>query len=83
LAQLEYTYQINAWQAKGVPFKDHVYVPEIHPNTGMEFCERKDDGHILKVNGKLITSCFLICLALVYWSELKTGWTTKFAARKV
>ncbi|XP_065903667.1 uncharacterized protein [Dysidea avara] len=39
LAQLEYTHQINAWQAKGVPFKDYVYVPEIHPKTGTEFCE--------------------------------------------
>ncbi|XP_065891566.1 uncharacterized protein [Dysidea avara] len=52
LAQLEYTYQINAWQAKGVPFKDYVYVPEIHPKAGMEFCEREDDGHILKRIGQ-------------------------------
>ena len=50
LAQLEYAYQINTWQAKGVPFKDFVYVPEIHPKTGMEFCEREDDAHVLKVN---------------------------------
>ena len=27
-----------------------MYVPEVHPITGYEFCEREDKGHILKVN---------------------------------
>jgi len=49
MAQLEYTYQINIWHTKGVPFKHHVYIPEVHPITGMEFCEREDKGHVLKV----------------------------------
>ena len=49
LAQLEYRHQINSWQMKGVPFKDHLYVPEIHPITGVGFCEREDDGHVFKV----------------------------------
>lgn len=49
LAQLDFTYQVNLWQSKGVPFKDHLYVPEIHPDTGMEFCEREDEGHVFKV----------------------------------
>ena len=45
LAQLDYQYQVNTWHARGVPFKDHLYVPEIHPETGMEFYEREDEGH--------------------------------------
>lgn len=49
LAQLEYQYQVNYWESKGVPFKSHLYVPEIHPVTGMEFCEREDEAHVLKV----------------------------------
>ena len=51
LAQLEYKYEINLWQSKGVPFKDYLYyVPEVHPVTGLGFCEREDEGHIFKVN---------------------------------
>ena len=50
IAQLEYTYQINTWHAKGIPFKHHVYVPEVHPITGYKFCEREYEGHIFKVN---------------------------------
>lgn len=49
MAQLEYSYQINSWHAKGILFKHHVYIPEIHPVTQMEFCEREDEGHVLKV----------------------------------
>lgn len=33
-----------------VPFKDHLYVPEVHPVTGMQFCEREDEGHVFKVH---------------------------------
>ena len=54
MAQLEYTYQINTWHTKGVPFKHHVYVPEIHPTTGIEFCEREDEGHAFKVSTILL-----------------------------
>ena len=54
MAQLEYTYQINTWHIKGVPFKHHVYVPEIHSTTGIEFCEREDEGHVFKVNTILL-----------------------------
>ena len=50
LAQLEYNYQINHWNSKGVPFKDHLYVAEVHPVTGIPFCEREDEGHIFKVH---------------------------------
>ena len=64
MAQLEYTYQINTWHTKGVPFKHHVYVPEIHPSTSIEFCEREDEGHVFKVStilllpiGYIIFSC--------------------------
>ncbi|XP_065911420.1 uncharacterized protein [Dysidea avara] len=48
LAQLEYKHQVDLWKSKGVPFKEHLYVPEIHPKTGLGFCEREDEGHVLK-----------------------------------
>lgn len=31
-------------------FKDHLYVPEVHPDTQMMFCEREDEGHVFKVS---------------------------------
>ena len=49
MAQLEYKYQVNTWYLNGVPFKTHLYVPEIHPETDEQFCEREDEGHIFKV----------------------------------
>jgi len=58
LAQLEYKHQVDLWHSKGVPFKDHLYVPEVHPITGFEFCEREDEAHILKVSRKAI---MLVC----------------------
>jgi len=50
LAQLEYKHQINLWNSKGIPFKHHLYVPEVHPVTGIQFCEREDEGHVFKVH---------------------------------
>ena len=50
MAQLEYRYQVNTWEAKRIPFKKHLYVPEVHPETGKPFCEREDEGHIFKVH---------------------------------
>jgi len=49
LAQLEYQYLIGDCEAQGVPFKSQLYVPEVHPVTGTLFCEREDEGHVLKV----------------------------------
>lgn len=34
---------------EGIPFKQHVYVPEIHPLTGKTYHEREDEPHVLKV----------------------------------
>ena len=49
LAQLEYSYQVNSYNSEGIPFKKHLYVPEVHPSTGVGFCEREDEGHLFKV----------------------------------
>ena len=49
LAQLEFTYQILLWESKGIAFRTHLYVPEVHPETGMPFCECEDEAHVLKV----------------------------------
>ena len=39
---------MKEWDHKGVNFSQHLYVPEVHPITGVGFCEMKD-GHVLKV----------------------------------
>ena len=36
LAQLEYQYQVCTWDSKGIPFCTYLYVPEVHPITGMK-----------------------------------------------
>ena len=80
MAQLEYTYQINSWHAKRVPFKHHVYVPEVHPITGIEFCEREDEGHVFKVSIAAYWLHVLTYVYLAYWSELTTRWSTESTA---
>ena len=30
-------------------FRQHIYVPETHPLTGMPFHEREDEAHVSKV----------------------------------
>ena len=55
LAQLEFTHTIRTWDDQGVPFRSHLYVPEIHPLTGSEFCESEDEGHVFKVGHLHVT----------------------------
>ena len=50
LAQLEYVYIISKYEDSGVPFRTHLYVPEVHPATSQVFYEREDEAHLLKVN---------------------------------
>ena len=40
---------IKEWDHKGVNFSQHLYVPEVHPLTGVGFCEM-EDGHVFKVS---------------------------------
>ena len=49
LAQLEFKYQVLEYEERGVPFRTHLYVPEVHPGSGHEYHEREDDAHVLKV----------------------------------
>ena len=49
-AQLEYTHEVLRYDSIGVPFCTYIYVPETNPFTGVEFHEREDDAHVLKVN---------------------------------
>ena len=51
VAQLEYTHNVIEYDKAGVPFCSHLYVPEVHPITHMEYHEREDDAHVLKVRG--------------------------------
>ena len=45
MAQLEYKHQIDLFSS----FKEHMYVPEVHPITQVGFFEREGEAHILKV----------------------------------
>ena len=49
MAQLEYQYRMNAYESQVIPFKHHLYMPEVHPITQIGFCELEDEGHVLKV----------------------------------
>jgi len=49
LAQFEFTYTLKCYEAKGVPFSTHLYVPEVHPETKTTFYEREDKAHLIKV----------------------------------
>ena len=53
LAQMEYSYQVRSWSDKGVPFRTHIYVPEVHHLTGKRFHEREDEAHVFKVNSSI------------------------------
>ena len=50
LSQYEYIYQVCKFDNEGIPFRTHLYVPEIHPVSQMPFCEREDEAHVLKVS---------------------------------
>ena len=65
VAQLEYSHQVSEYDRAGVPFRTYMYVLEVHPITGMEFHEREDDAHVLKVCGsKLIGMSYNLLLIL-------------------
>ncbi len=49
LAQFEFTAKIKKFVADGVPFDNHLHIPEVHPLTGILFCQREDEGHLFKV----------------------------------
>lgn len=49
LAQLEYCNEICRWDSLGIPFRQHMYVPEVHPQTLATYHEREDEPHVLKV----------------------------------
>ena len=70
-----------SWHAKGIPFKHHVYVPEVHPTTGIEFCEREDEGHVFKVSRLLLPIGYMnLHTYLAYLSVLATRWSTESTA---
>ena len=60
LAQLEFQFQVCQWEDSGIPFRQHIYVPEIHPITGQVFHEREDEGHVFKVCFPSLFSCICI-----------------------
>ena len=62
LAQLEFTYVVQRYDASGVPFRTHLHVPEFHPVSGSVFYEREDERHVLKVHMMcLMYTCITTC----------------------
>ena len=49
LAQLEFAHIVREYDDRGVKFRSHLHVPEVHPLTKEVFLEREDEGHVLKV----------------------------------
>ena len=49
LAQLDFSHEICRWDRSGVPFRQHMYVPENHPQTSERFDDREDEPRVLKV----------------------------------
>ena len=49
LAQYHYVHEIEQYEAKGVPLRRYLYVPEQHPVTNKTFYEREDEAHLIKV----------------------------------
>ena len=69
LAQLEFKYQVLEFEKREVPFRTHLYVPEVHPISGQEYHEREDDAHVLKVHALCACIPFLMTI-LVYFTLL-------------
>ena len=49
LAQLEFKYQVLKYEKRGVPFRTHLYVPEVHSISGQEYHEWENDAHVLNI----------------------------------
>ena len=69
------------WHSKGVPFKDHLYVAEVHTLTGIEFCECEDEGHrdlqyisIQQYIDTLIEYCIVILCSMNIEISVSTEW---------
>ena len=56
---MDYTHNDRKWDEQGVPFRSHLYVPEVHPVTNSIFHVREDEGHMLKVHACIIIICHL------------------------
>lgn len=73
LAQLDYHHRIICWTQKGILFQAYMYVPETNPITGCTFHEREDEGHVLKVNNIISSSCiadFILCTSHREWHKV-------------
>lgn len=49
LSQLEFSHIVCDYDRRGIPFRSHLHVPEVHPDTGHTWYEREDPAHVLKV----------------------------------
>ena len=49
LAQLEFKYRILERERQGVPFREYIYVPKIHPVTQQVYFETEDEPHVFNI----------------------------------
>ena len=59
LAQYEYHRTILDYEKSGIPFRYHLYVPEVNQITKEKFHDREDEGHMLKVY-----TCHVVCVCV-------------------
>ena len=48
LAQLEFQYSVESWEEEF--HFSHLHISEVHPMTNILFCEREDEGHVVKID---------------------------------
>ena len=60
LAQLEYKYEICRYDSLGIPFCQHMYVPETNSVTYRSYHEREDEAHVLKVSRFLCLDVYTV-----------------------
>ena len=49
LAQLDFRHRVQEISSRGIPFREHLHVPEVSKYTGQVLCNRENEGHIFKV----------------------------------
>lgn len=64
LAQYQFQYEIQCYEADGVPFGTFLYIPELHPETKATFYEREDEAHLIKVNEYIALN---YCVILMFY----------------
>ena len=78
LSQMEFSHQVQEYSDKlGVPFRFHLYVPELHPITKEPFCEREDEAHLLKVCSNFVQVNLSVYFVFFFWYIQRIAHSTR------